>query len=284
VLIVSGDHIYKMNYREMLDAHRAAGAAVTVATLLTDPTETARFGVADIDPSSHLIRGFQEKPEPALAVRSTFDPGMVSVSMGVYIFDTNVLLGLLSDDAANPDSTHDFGRDILPSLPGRWPVLAFDFHDLNAKRARYWRDVGTLDAYYEANMDLISVEPEFNLYSTDWPVRTRMPQAPPAKFVFAQEGRRMGVAIDSLVSPGVIVSGGRVQRSVLSPGVRVNSYCEIEDSILLDKVHIGRYSRLRRCIVDEGTVLPEKTVAGEDPAADLERGWHVTEGGVTVIF
>jgi glucose-1-phosphate adenylyltransferase len=284
VLIVSGDHIYKMNYREMLDAHRAAGAAVTVATLLTDPTETARFGVADIDPSSHLIRGFQEKPEPALAVRSTFDPGMVSVSMGVYIFDTNVLLGLLSDDAANPDSTHDFGRDILPSLPGRWPVLAFDFHDLNAKRARYWRDVGTLDAYYEANMDLISVEPEFNLYSTDWPVRTRMPQAPPAKFVFAQEGRRMGVAIDSLVSPGVIVSGGRVQRSVLSPGVRVNSYCEIDDSILLDKVHIGRYSRLRRCIVDEGTVLPEKTVAGEDPAADLERGWHVTEGGVTVIF
>jgi glucose-1-phosphate adenylyltransferase len=284
VLIVSGDHIYKMNYREMLNAHRAAGAAVTVATLLTDPTETARFGVADIDPSSHLIRGFQEKPEPALAVRSTFDPGMVSVSMGVYIFDTNVLLGLLSDDAANPDSTHDFGRDILPSLPGRWPVLAFDFHDLNAKRARYWRDVGTLDAYYEANMDLISVEPEFNLYSTDWPVRTRMPQAPPAKFVFAQEGRRMGVAIDSLVSPGVIVSGGRVQRSVLSPGVRVNSYCEIEDSILLDKVHIGRYSRLRRCIVDEGTVLPEKTVAGEDPAADLERGWHVTEGGVTVIF
>jgi glucose-1-phosphate adenylyltransferase len=284
VLIVSGDHIYKMNYREMLDAHRAAGAAATVATLLTDPAETARFGVADIDPSSHLIRGFQEKPEPALAVRSTFDPGMVSVSMGVYIFDTNVLLGLLSDDAANPDSTHDFGRDILPSLPGRWPVLAFDFHDLNAKRARYWRDVGTLDAYYEANMDLISVEPEFNLYSTDWPVRTRMPQAPPAKFVFAQEGRRMGVAIDSLVSPGVIVSGGRVQRSVLSPGVRVNSYCEIEDSILLDKVHIGRYSRLRRCIVDEGTVLPEKTVAGEDPAADLERGWHVTEGGVTVIF
>jgi glucose-1-phosphate adenylyltransferase len=284
VLIVSGDHIYKMNYREMLDAHRAAGAAATVATLLTDPAETARFGVADIDPSSHLIRGFQEKPEPALAVRSTFDPGMVSVSMGVYIFDTNVLLGLLSDDAANPDSTHDFGRDILPSLPGRWPVLAFDFHDLNAKRARYWRDVGTLDAYYEANMDLISVEPEFNLYSTDWPVRTRMPQAPPAKFVFAQEGRRMGVAIDSLVSPGVIVSGGRVQRSVLSPGVRVNSYCEIEDSILLDKVQIGRYSRLRKCIVDEGTVLPEKTVAGEDPAADLERGWHVTEGGVTVIF
>ena len=163
-------------------------------------------------------------------------------------------------------------------------MLAFDFHDLNAKRARYWRDVGTLDAYYEANMDLISVEPEFNLYSTDWPVRTRMPQAPPAKFVFAQEGRRMGVAIDSLVSPGVIVSGGRVQRSVLSPGVRVNSYCEIEDSILLDKVQIGRYSRLRKCIVDEGTVLPEKTVAGEDPAADLARGWHVTEGGVTVIF
>ena len=284
VLIVAGDHIYKMNYYEMLYAHRAAGAAVTVATLQADPADTARFGVADIDPASHLIRGFQEKPDPASAVRSTFDPAMVSVSMGVYVFETNVLLGLLSDDAANPDSSHDFGKDILPSLPGLWPVLAFDFHDLNAKRARYWRDVGTLDAYYEANMDLISVEPEFNLYSTDWPVRTRMPQAPPAKFVFAQEGRRMGVAIDSLVSPGVIVSGGRVQRSVLSPGVRVNSYCEIEDSILLDKVQIGRYSRLRKCIVDEGTVLPEKTVAGEDPAADLARGWHVTEGGVTVIF
>ncbi len=283
VLIVAGDHIYKMNYHEMLDAHRAAGAAATVATLQADPAEAYRFGVADIDPGSHLIRGFEEKPDPERAARSAFDPSMISASMGVYIFETNILLDLLSDDAANPDSAHDFGRDIIPAMLGRWPVLAFDFHDLNAKRARYWRDVGTLDAYYDANMDLVSVEPEFNLYSTDWPVRARMPQAPPAKFVFAQEGQRMGVATDSLVSPGVIISGGRVSRSVLSPGVRVNSYCEIENSILLDNVQIGRYSRLRKCIVNQGAALPEKTVAGENADADRERGWHVTEGGVTVI-
>jgi len=284
VLIVAGDQIYKMNYHEMLDAHRAAGAAATVATLQADPGDAYRFGVADIDPASHFIRGFAEKPAPEEAVRSTFDPAMISVSMGVYIFETGVLLDLLGEDAANADSAHDFGINIIPAMLGRYPVLAFDFRDLNAKKARYWRDVGTLDAYYEANMDLVSVEPEFNLYSTEWPIRARMPQAPPAKFVFAQEGRRMGLATDSLVSPGVIVSGGRVHHSVLSPGVRVHSYSEIEHSILLDRVQVGRYSRLRRCIVDEGTVLPENTIAGENPEADRARGWHVTEAGVTVIF
>ena len=283
VLIVAGDHIYKMNYKEMLEAHRSAGAAATVATLQADPSEAGRLGVADIDPDTHMMRGFAEKPDPAQAVRSTFDPAMISVSMGVYIFETSVLLDVLGEDAANADSAHDFGQNVIPSMLGRWPVLAFDFRDLNAKKARYWRDVGTLDAYYEANMDLVSVEPEFNLYSAEWPLRARMPQAPPAKFVFAQEGRRMGLATDSLVSPGVIISGGRVHHSVLSPGVRVHSYSEIEHSILLDRVQIGRYSRLRRCIVDEDAVLPEHTVAGENPEADRERGWHVTEGGVTVI-
>jgi len=140
VLIVAGDHIYKMNYHEMLDAHRATGAAATVATLQADPSEAYRFGVADIDPGSHLIRGFEEKPDPSRAVRSTFDPAMISVSMGVYIFETDVLLDLLGDDAANTDSAHDFGLNIIPSMLGRWPVLAFDFRDLNAKRARYWRE------------------------------------------------------------------------------------------------------------------------------------------------
>ena len=283
VLIVAGDHIYKMNYYEMLYAHRAAGAAVTVATLQADPADTARFGVADIDPASHLIRGFQEKPDPASAVRSTFDPAMVSVSMGVYVFETNVLLGLLSDDAANPDSSHDFGKDILPSLPGLWPVLAFDFHDLNAKRARYWRDVGTLDAYYEANMDLVNVIPEFNLYDRRWPIRTNVTQQPPAKFVFAQEGRRMGVAVDSIVSAGSIVSGGRVLHSVLSPGVRVNSYCEVEYSILMPGVDIGRYSRIRRAIVNTGVKIPESSVIGFDLDDDRARGHAVTDGGIVVV-
>jgi len=162
-------------------------------------------------------------------------------------------------------------------------VVAYDFLDMNAKAARYWRDIGTLDAYYEANMDLVAISPEFNLYDERWPVRTRMIQQAPAKFVFAQEGSRMGVALDSIVAHGCIVSGGRVIHSVLSPGVRVNSYCEVEHSILMPNVSIGRYSRVRRAILDVGVALPEFTTVGHDPEADLARGYLVTESGITVV-
>jgi glucose-1-phosphate adenylyltransferase len=176
---------------------------------------------------------------------------MVSASMGVYIFNTGVFIDELMADAANSDSSHDFGKDILPRCLDRCRVVAWDFHDLNAKDARYWRDIGTLDAYYEANMDLVAVSPEFNLYDQRWPIRTRAFQAPPAKFVFAQEGQRMGLAVDSIVSPGCIISGGRVNRSVLGPFARVNSYCEVDESILLPGAMIGRYSRVRRAIIGE---------------------------------
>jgi len=283
VLILSGDHVYKMDYREMRDWHRSTGAAATIATIQVPPSEASRFGILDIDPRALLCQGFEEKPAHGNPRPSAFNPAMVSASMGIYLFRTSVLLDALRADAANPESTHDFGSDILPRLIGVYPVAAYDFHDLNDKTALYWRDVGTLDAYFEANMDLVSVHPEFNLYDARWPVRTRMPQSPPAKFVFAQEGRRMGVATDSIVSPGVIISGGRVSRSVLSPGVRVNSYCEIENSILLPGATVGRYARISDAIVDSGVHIPEGAIVGGDFEASRAAGYLVTDGGVVVV-
>ncbi len=282
VLVLAGDHIYKMNYHEMIDWHRQNRAEITVATLQVGPEEAPRFGVAEIA-ADYRIVGFEEKPKHGNPVRSPFNPSMVSASMGIYAFNTEVLLRALHEDAQDPNSSHDFGKDVIPRCLGSAKVVAYDFRDLNAKQARYWRDVGTLDAYYEANMDLVSVVPEFNLYDVHWPIRTRVTQQPPAKFVFAQEGRRMGVAVDSVVSAGCIVSGGRVLHSVLSPGVRVNSYCEIEYSILMPGVEVGRYSRISRAILNTGVKLPESTVIGFDPAADRERGYAVTEGGIVVV-
>jgi glucose-1-phosphate adenylyltransferase len=203
--------------------------------------------------------------------------------MGVYVFNTDVMLRALMDDAENPASSHDFGRDVIPRCIRGSRVVAYDFADLNDKTVKYWRDVGTLDAYYEANMDLVSVVPEFNLYDKRWPIRTNMQQMPPAKFVFAQEGRRMGVAIDSIVSGGCIVSGGRVVRSILSPGVRINSYCEVENSIVMHHADIGRYSRIRRAIVGPNVKIPESSTVGYDLQQDREKGYTVTESGIVVI-
>jgi glucose-1-phosphate adenylyltransferase len=282
VLVLAGDHIYKMDYMELVAWHRRLQAEATLATIQVEPEEAGQFGVADIA-SDYTLQGFEEKPQHGNPVRSLFDATKVSASMGVYVFNTDVLAEELRADAADPASSHDFGRDVLPRMLARRRVAAYDFHDLNDKRRRYWRDVGTLEAYYEANMDLVSVTPEFNLYDQHWPIRTRLTQSPPAKFVFAQEGRRMGVALDSIVSPGVIVSGGRVIRSVLSPGVRVNSYCDISHSILLHDVRVGRYSRVRSAIIDAGVTLAEGTVVGEDLQRDREAGHHVTEGGIVVV-
>jgi glucose-1-phosphate adenylyltransferase len=281
-LILSGDHIYKMNYREMIDWHRENKADITIATIQAPPHEAVRFGVTDIA-SDYRIVGFEEKPRHGNPVRSRFNRDMVSASMGVYLFNTSTLLEAIHADAEDPDSSHDFGRDVIPRMLSRRRVVAYDFRDINAKQVRYWRDVGTLDAYYEANMDLVDVSPEFNLYDHRWPIRTRQPQQPPAKFVFAQEGRRMGIAIDSIVSAGCIVSGGRVSHSVLSPGVRVNSYCEVEYSILMPNVEIGRYGRIRRAIVDVGVKLPESTVIGFDPEEDRAKGYTITEAGIVVV-
>jgi glucose-1-phosphate adenylyltransferase len=281
-LILSGDHIYKMNYRDMLDWHRDQRADATIATIRVPRHEAERFGVAEID-SDYRVVGFEEKPKHGNPKPSPFDSSMVSASMGIYVFDTGVLLAALHEDAQDAGSSHDFGRDVLPRLLGTRRVIAYDFRDINAKQVRYWRDVGTLDAYYEANMDLVDVVPEFNLYDQNWPIRTLVTQQPPAKFVFAQEGRRMGVAVDSIVSAGVIVSGGRVLHSILSPGVRVNSYCEVEYSILMPGVEVGRYSRVRRAILNTGVKIPDSSVIGFDLEADRAKGYHVTECGIVVV-
>jgi glucose-1-phosphate adenylyltransferase len=283
ILILGADHIYKMNYGQMIDVHRSMNACITIATTQVPPEEASRFGVVQIDPDFR-IHGFEEKPKHGNAARSAFNPEMLSVSMGIYAFETEVLLEELKRDAEDPNSSHDFGKDIIPACLARGRnVAAYDFVDMNAKKARYWRDVGTIDAFYEANMDLCDVTPEFNLYDDKWPVHVRTMQQPPAKFVFADEGVRMGVAIDSIVSAGCIISGGRVQHSVLSPGVRVHSYSEVEHSILMPNVSVGRYSRVRRAILDHGVDLPRNSMVGFDPEADRARGYLISEGGVTVV-
>ncbi|MFZ3339432.1 MAG: glucose-1-phosphate adenylyltransferase [Terriglobales bacterium] len=279
VLILSGDHIYKMNYERMLRQHTDCAADATVATLLTEPADCRHFGVVDIDPDSR-ITGFIEKPKET-ALRSPYDASKISASMGIYIFNTDVLIPVLLKDAENPNSSHDFGKDILPGMLKDYNVFSFNFVDENKKEALYWRDVGTLEAYYEANMDLVSVSPVFNLYDDRWPIRTHQRQYPPAKFVFAESGR-MGHALDSLVSGGCIISGGTVKNCVVSPDVRVNSYSEIEDSILFSHVNVGRNCRIRKAIIDRDVHVPEGTTIGYEPEADRER-YFVTDSGITVV-
>jgi glucose-1-phosphate adenylyltransferase len=281
-MVLAADHIYKMNYHEMIAWHRQQHADVTIGTIQVPPEEASRFGVLDIG-ENYKIRGFEEKPQHGNPVPSAFNPDTVSASMGVYVFNTEVMMRALMEDSEAPASSHDFGRDVIPRCIDKTRAVAYDFIDLNDKTVKYWRDVGTIDAYYEANMDLVSVVPDFNLYDKRWPIRTAMPQMPPAKFVFAQEGRRMGVAIDSIVSGGCIVSGGRVVRSILSPGVRINSYCEVESSILMHNAEVGRYSRIRRAIVGPEMKIPESSVIGYDLQQDREKGYTVTESGIVVV-
>jgi len=279
VLVLSGDHIYKMNYALMLRQHQDSGADVTIATILIDPSETKHFGVVAVD-NSGRVTGFQEKPEQT-ELRSPYNPGMVSASMGVYLFNTEVLIPALLKDAEDPASRHDFGHNVLPRMIDHYKVYSFNFIDENKKEALYWRDVGTLEAYYEANLDLISVAPVFNLYDKDWPIRTHMRQYPPAKFVFSDPGRT-GEARDSIVSMGCIISGGVVRNSILSPDVRVNSYTEIDGSLLFSHVNVGRHCRIRRAIIDRDVHIPEGTVIGYDTEADRAK-YHVTDTGITVV-
>jgi glucose-1-phosphate adenylyltransferase len=279
VLILSGDHIYKMNYGLMLDHHLAAGADVTLATLPIHPEEVSRFGVVEVSRTGEVI-GFQEKPKTT-NLRSPFNPSMVDASMGIYLFNTDVLLPALMKDAEDPNSKHDFGHNILPGILGRYKISAYNFVDENKKNALYWRDVGTLEAYFDANMDVASVSPIFNLYDKAWPMRTRQRQYPPAKFVFGEPGRT-GMAINSVISAGCIISGAVVRNSVLSQDVRVNSYAEVESSIIFTHVDIGRHCRIRRAIIDRDVHLPEGTVIGYDREED-KKNYFVTQSGLTVV-
>jgi glucose-1-phosphate adenylyltransferase len=279
VLILGGDHIYKMDYGKMLRQHEDAAADLTLATIQVDPKETYQFGVVDVDREGR-IRGFEEKPKET-TLRSPLNPEKVAASMGVYLFNADVLIPVLLKDAEDPDSSHDFGKDILPKMVDDYRVYAYDFVDENKKEALYWRDVGTLEAYYEANMDVVSVSPIFNLYDERWPIRTHQRQYPPAKFVFAEAGRT-GTALDSIVSNGCIISGGVVKNSVLSPDVRVNSYSEVDATICFSHVSVGRRCRIRRAILDRDVHIPEGTTIGYDAEADRQR-YFVTESGITVV-
>ena len=282
VLILAGDHIYKMNYYAMIDFHREVDADLTVGVVEIDKEKARHLGVVEVD-SMGRVKGFQEKPrDPAII---THNPSKCYASMGIYVFKNKILESELMEDVKNSKSTHDFGKDIIPQMLKKGlKIAAYNFIDENKKEAHYWRDIGTIDAYYEANMDLVSVDPVFNLYDKEWPIRTYQEQFPPAKTVFSgiEIASRVGLVLDSLVAGGCIISGGRVQRSILSPNVKLHSYSEICDSILMEGVNVGRYAKVKRAIIDKDVEIPQGMVIGYDPEEDRKR-FHVTESGIVVV-
>ncbi len=283
ILILSGDHIYKMDYAELVQDHVSADADATIACLPMDRETGRHFGVMGADPERWVVR-FEEKPDQPFPIPE--DPGRCLVSMGIYVFKTRFLLNELCRDATVPGSQHDFGKDVIPTIIHTHKVRAFPFRDKNTNEGAYWRDVGTLDSYYEANMDLVAVHPQLNLYDMSWPIRGYHPPLPPPKFVFAQtEGDppRVGHALDSMVCPGCIVSGGAVRRSILACNVRVNSWAQVDNSILFEGVNVGRYAVVRNAIVDKGVSIPERARIGVDPQADRARDLAVTENGITIV-
>ena len=279
MIILSADHIYKMDYSRMLEYHKETKAECTLAVLPISPDEVSRYGVVEVGANGEIV-GFLEKPATT-TIRSPFNPNTVDASMGVYIFNTETLLKALIADAEDPDSKHDFGHNILPNMLGKKKMMAYAFVDENKKEALYWRDVGTLDAYYDANVDLCSVSPIFTLYDRNWPIRTRVRQYPPAKFVFGEPGRT-GSAVNSVITAGVIISGATVSNSVLSQDVRVNSYSDVDSSVIFSHVNIGRHCRIRRAIIDRDVHIPEGTVIGYDPVEDKRR-YFVTPSGLTIV-
>lgn len=280
-LVLAADHVYKMDYREMLAQHIGLRADVTLATAHIDPCESSRFGIVTMN-AQHRITAFAEKPPAGEGRRSWIDPSRCMASLGIYLFSTPVLLAALLEDADDPNSGHDFGHDVLPKLLRRRTVCAYDFSASPGGAVSYWRDVGTLDAYFEANMDLLGRGPRFSLDDVDWPIRGASPVLPPARFSCGEDGEA-GAAIDSLVSPGCVVEGGKVARSVLSPRVRVKGHSRVEDSVVLSNVSIGRHCHLRRCIVEENLTIPDGFVAGVRLGDDQQAGHFVTDAGVVVL-
>ena len=281
ILILAGDHIYKMNYKLMLDAHRQAKADLTIGVVPMPAEESPNVGVIEVT-ERNLVVGFEEKPKVPKTVPG--DPANVYGSMGIYIFDRKILEEELEEDSRK-GTTHDFGKDVIPQMiqKGKRRILAYQFVDMNNKEALYWRDVGSLDSYYEANMDLTQVSPHFNLYDREWPIRTYQLQYPPAKFVFAQAfGGRRGTALDSIVGDGCIISGGLVQSSILSPNVRVNSYAEVESSLLMEGVDVGRRAKIKNAIIDKHTKIMPNAEIGYDSQKDQKR-FTVTPKGIVVV-
>jgi glucose-1-phosphate adenylyltransferase len=283
VLILSGDHVYKMDYSELIADHINSGADLTIGCLPVLLEEGHQFGVMQVNDSRRVI-SFREKPSNPDPMPG--DPTRCLASMGIYVFNTRFLFEQLCEDATQPNSSHDFGKNIIPRVLQTHSVRAYPFRDRDTNQAQYWRDVGTLEAYYAANLDLVGVQPPFNLYDRSWPIRTYHAPLPPPKFVFADmndKQPRAGIALDSLVSQGCIVSGGRVERSILSPNVRINSWADVRESILFSNVSIGRHARVRRAIIDKGVHVPEGMQIGYDLELDRQRGFTVTDSGLVVI-
>jgi glucose-1-phosphate adenylyltransferase len=280
VVILAGDHIYKMDYSKMVAYHEEMGADLTIGALRVTPQEAREFGVMQIDESRRII-GFEEKvPNPKTIPG---DPDHCLASMGIYVFNAPFLFDQLCQDATLPESAHDFGRNIIPSIIKTHKVMAFPFHDENSKQDAYWKDVGTLDAYFEANIELTAVDPLLNLYDYHWPVRTDQPNLPPPKFVFDENSGRRGEAHDSIVAAGTIIAGGHVTRSIIGPKSRVEERAEVTESILFSGVHIGKGAIIRRAIIDKNVFIPDGAQVGVDHEADRRRGFEVTEKGVVVI-
>jgi glucose-1-phosphate adenylyltransferase len=284
VVVFGADHVYRMDARQMIDQHIASGAGVTVAALPAPKDQSTSLGVIRSD-DGRVIDEFLEKPSNPPTMPG--DPDSVLASMGNYVFTTAALLDAVRSDAKNEESNHDLGGDVIPALVAQGDAQVYDFATNSVpgateRDAGYWRDVGTIDAYHDAHMDLVSTKPVFDLYNSQWPILSTSASLPPAKFVHGEPGRT-GSAIESLVSPGCIVSGGTVRRSVLSPGVKVHSRSEIDECVLLHGVDVGRGAVLRRAIIDKGVLVPPGVSIGVDHEADRARGFHISEGGVVVL-
>lgn len=277
-LILAGDHIYKMDYASLLNHHINTASGLTIAAIDVPAADAGRYGILKTG-KKNQVTAFKEKPLPD-ELDAGPDTTHVLASMGIYIFNTNLLYNWLYRDAENPDSSHDFGKDIIPAMIGQHKVVAWPFRNSRGE-SMYWRDVGTIDSYWEASMDLVSVIPELNLYDKGWPIYSRVIQVPPAKFVFNDHGRR-GMAVDSLVAHGSIISGSLVENSLLSTNVRVNDHSHITRTVLLPDAVIGHNCRIDRAIIDKRTVIPDGTVIGSDPDKDAAR-YHVSPGGITLV-